>query len=89
MVRREKGMADGLVSVKEHEGVGAREQAESTTSLGGKKINIGASVGKIPSLFSVRQEVCWLDRVGRAGLRGSLAIVFWFIQQAFPLLFWL
>lgn len=26
MVRQEKGMADGLVSAKEHEGIGARGQ---------------------------------------------------------------
>lgn len=51
-------MADGLVSVKEHEGIGARGQAESPISLREKKINTDASVGKIPSLFSVRQEVC-------------------------------
>lgn len=67
-------MADGLVSVKEHEDIlETRRQAESPISIKGKRINMDSSVGKIPSLFSVRQEVCWLDRVWEGGAKRELS----------------
>lgn len=69
-----KGVADRQASVKEHGGIGTKVRADSS-----KEIKTGAG----SSLFSVRQEVCWLSEWLKAGLIGGLEIGFWFAQQFF------